>query len=118
MFESLYPYADKLRFPGEIEKQFREEYHANTVSTTRLALFLGLILIPLPCILDIYAVPISRNIVWFIRYAIVAPYIIYTLIITYTIPSHKHTQLLMCIVITVSGIGIAPINAITQDAEF
>ena len=118
MFESLYPYADKLRFPGEIEKQFREEYHANTVPTTRLALVLGLILFSLFGILDIYAVPISRNIVWFIRYVIVAPFIIFALIMTYTVPFQKYTQLLMCIVIAVSGIGIAAIIAITQDAEF
>ena len=118
MFESLYPYADKLRFPGEIEKQFREEYHANTVPTTRLALVLGLILFSLFGILDIYAVPISRNIVWFIRYVIVAPFIIFALIMTYTVPFQKYTQLLMCMVIAVSGIGIAAIIAITQDAEF
>jgi class 3 adenylate cyclase len=118
MFESLYPYADKLRFPGEIEKQFREEYHANTVSTTRLALVLGLILFSLFGILDIYAVHISRNIVWFIRYAIVAPFIIFALIMTYTVPFQKYTQLLMCMVIAVSGIGIAAIIAITQEAEF
>ena len=118
MFESLYPYADKLRFPGEIEKQFREEYHANTVPTTRLALVLGLILFSLFGILDIYAVPISRNIVWFIRYVIVAPFIIFALIMTYTVPFQKYTQLFMCMVIAVSGIGIAAIIAITQDAEF
>jgi len=118
MFESLYSYADKLRFPGEIEKQFREEYHANTVPTTRLALVLGLILFSLFGILDIYAVPISRNIVWFIRYVIVAPFIIFALIMTYTVPFQKYTQLLMCMVIAVSGIGIAAIIAITQDAEF
>src|SRR5215207_2525181 len=118
MFESLYPYADKLRFPREIEKLFREEYHANTVSTTRLALVLGLILFSLFGILDIYAVPISRNTVWFIRYVIVAPIIIFALIMSYTATFQKYTQLLMCIVIAVSGLGIATIIGITQDSEF
>ena len=118
MFESLYPYADKLRFPREIEKIFREEYHANTVSTTGLALVLGLILFSLFGILDIYAVPISRNTVWFIRYVIVAPFIIFALVMTYTATFQKYTQLLMCIVIAVSGLGIATIIGITQDSEF
>src|SRR5688572_24144240 len=118
MFESLYPYADKLRFPREIEKLFREEYHANTVSTTRLALVLGLILFSLFGILDIYAVPISRNAVWFIRYVIVAPFIIFALIMTYTATFQKYTQLLMCMVIAVSGLGIVTIIGITQDSEF
>ena len=118
MFESLYPYADKLRFPREIEKLFREEYHANTVSTTRLALVLGLVLYSLFGILDIYAVPISRNSVWFIRYVIVAPIIIFALIMTYTVTFQKYTQLLMCMVIAVSGLGIVTIIGITQDSEF
>jgi hypothetical protein len=39
MFDWLYPYADKLRFPDEVvETQFRKDYHADTVFTTRLAL--------------------------------------------------------------------------------
>ena len=36
MFDWLYPYADKLRFPDQvIETRFRQDYHANTISTTR-----------------------------------------------------------------------------------
>jgi len=37
---------------------------------------------------------------------------------TYTVTFQKYTQLLMCMVIAVSGLGIATIIAITQDAEF
>src|ERR671924_1720646 len=81
MFDWLYPYADKLRFPDEvIETQFRKDYHANTVGTTRLALVLGLILYSLFGILDVYAIPISKEIVWMIRYGIVAPVIIMALV--------------------------------------
>ena len=82
MFESLYPYADKLQFPPEMEAQFREDYHVSTVATTRLALVLGLVLYSVFGIVDIYAVPVSKNSVWFIRYAIVAPVIIIALLMT------------------------------------
>src|SRR5215216_3911064 len=112
MFDWLYPYADKLRFPEEIEEQFREDYHLNTVSTTRLALVLGLILFSLFGILDIYAVPISKNIVWFIRYVIVAPVIVAGLAATYTSFFQKHIQTLMCIVVAVSGLGIVTMISI------
>ena len=118
MFESLYPYADKLQFPPEMEAQFREDYHVSTVATTRLALVLGLVLYSVFGIVDIYAVPVSKNSVWFIRYAIVAPVIIIALLMTYTDRFQKHTQALMCFVIALSGVGIVVMIAITRDVEF
>ena len=118
MFDWLYPYADKLRFPDEVEEQFREDYHANTVSTTRLALVLGLVLFSLFGILDIYAVPISKNIVWFIRYVIVAPVIIGALVASYVDFFQKYVQMLMVIVVAVAGLGIVTMISITREAEF
>jgi class 3 adenylate cyclase len=118
MFDALYPQADRLRFSNEIEEQFRKDYHANTVSTTRLALVLGLILYSLFGILDVYAIPISKDIVWIIRYGIVAPVILITLIASYTIAFQKYTQALMCMVVAVSGLGIVAMISITREAEF
>ncbi|HKG54095.1 MAG TPA: adenylate/guanylate cyclase domain-containing protein [Anaerolineales bacterium] len=118
MFDSLYPQADKLRFPIEIEEQFREDYHVNTVSTTRLALVLGLILYSLFGILDVYAIPISKNIVWIIRYGIVAPVILLALVASYSTIFRKYTQALMCLVVAVSGLGIVAMISITREAEF
>ena len=119
MFDWLYPYADKLRFPDDIiETQFRQDYHANTVSTTRLALVLGLILYSLFGILDIYAIPFSKDMVWVIRYGIVAPVIIAALVATYIPSLQRFTQVVMCIVVAVSGLGIVAMISITTEAEF
>jgi two-component system, cell cycle sensor histidine kinase PleC len=119
MFDWLYPYADKLRFPDEvIETQFRKDYHANTVSTTRLALVLGLILYSLFGILDNYAVPVSKDTVWIIRYGIVAPITILALLASYVKSLQKYTQIFMCIVVAISGMGIVAMIAITTEAEF
>lgn len=118
MFDSLYPQADKLRFPAPIEEQFREDYHVNTVSTTRLALVLGLILYSLFGILDVYAIPISKNIVWIIRYGIVAPVILLALVASYSALFQKYTQAMMCLVVAVSGLGIVAMISITREAEF
>ena len=117
MFDSLYPQADKLRFPADIETEFRADYQANTISTTRLALVLGLILYSLFGILDIYAIPISKDIVWVIRYGIVAPVILITLVASYT-AFQKYTQALMCLVVAVAGLGIVAMISITREAEF
>jgi class 3 adenylate cyclase len=118
MFDSLYPQADKLRFPAEVEEQFRKDYHAHTVSTTRLALVLGLILYSLFGILDVYAIPISKDIVWIIRYGIVAPVILIALVASYSTIFQKYTQALMCFVVAVSGLGIVAMISITREAEF
>lgn len=118
MFDWLYPYADKLRFPDDIEDQFREDYHVNTVGTTRLALVLGLVLFSLFGILDIYAVPISKNIVWFIRYGIIAPAILFALAASYMDFFQKYVQVLMGIVVAISGLGIVAMISITREAEF
>jgi class 3 adenylate cyclase len=118
MFDSLYPQADKLRFPAEIEEQFREDYHVNTVSTTRLALVLGLILYSLFGILDVYAIPISKDIVWIIRYGIVAPVILFALVASYSAISQKYMQVLMSLAVAVSGLGIVAMISITREAEF
>ena len=119
MFDWLYPYADKLRFPDEvIETQFRKEYLANTVSTTRLALVLGLILYSLFGILDIYAIPFSKDTVWIIRYGVVAPVVIAALVASYNTSLQKYTQAFMCIVVAISGLGIVAMISITTEAEF
>ncbi len=118
MFDSLYPQADKLRFPADIETEFRADYQANTISTTRLALVLGLILYSLFGILDNYAVPISKDIVWIIRYGIVAPVILMALVASYTAAFQKYMQALMCFVVAVAGVGIVAMISITREAEF
>ena len=118
MFDALYPQADKLQFSEEMEQQFLDDYQANTISTTRLALVLGLILYSLFGILDVYAIPISKDIVWIIRYGIVAPVMLITLVASYTIAFQKYTQVLMCLVVAVSGLGIVAMISITREAEF
>jgi adenylate cyclase len=118
MYDSLYPQANRLRFPKDIEEQFIADYQTNTLATARLGLVLGFILYSLFGLLDIYAVPISRNIVWFIRFAIVAPLTITALFATYSLRLQKYIQPIMCFVSAVSGLGIVTMIAITHEAEF
>jgi class 3 adenylate cyclase len=118
MYETLYTQASRLHFPEEIEKQFRVDYHKSTRSSTRIALVLGLFLYSLFGVLDIYAVPISRDTVWFIRYIIVAPVTVLVLITSYIDLFQKYIQTLMCVVVAVSGLGIVAMIAITREAEF
>jgi class 3 adenylate cyclase len=118
MYDWLYPFADKLRFPDDIEAQFRENYHVNTISTTRFAIFLGIFLYSIFGILDIYAAPISKNALWLIRYVIVVPLFVFLLIISYSEHYQKHIQPLVCIGVVVAGWGVIAGISITREAEF
>ena len=118
MFESLYPQANKLRFPEDIENQFREEYRVNTISATRIAMALGIVLFSLFGILDNYAVPVSKYFVWFIRYAIVDPLLIFIFIATYIKQFQKYIQPLVSIGIAVTGLGIVSIITVAREVEF
>jgi class 3 adenylate cyclase len=118
MNESLYAQTSRLFFPEEIENQFRVDYHRSTRSTVRIALVLGLILYSLFGIMDIYAVPISRETVWFIRYVIVAPVTVIALITSYIDLFQKYIQTLLTFVVAVSGLGIVAMIAITHESEF
>jgi class 3 adenylate cyclase len=118
MFDWLYPYADKLRFPGEIEKQFREDYQANTIGTTRFAMVLGIFLYSIFGILDIYAAPVSKNTLWFIRYVIVVPFFIFLLILSYSKRYQKYIQPWVCIGVVVAGWGVIAGIMITREVEF
>lgn len=118
MFESLYPQANKLRFPDDIEQQFRDEYRVNTLSATRIATVLGFVLFSLFGILDNYAVPISRNFVWFVRFAIVDPVLILVFIASYIPRLQRYIQPLICIGIVVTGLGVVSIITVAREAEF
>ena len=118
MLETLYPQANKLRFPDDIEQQFREEYRVTTLSATRIAMALGIVLFSLFGILDIYAVPISKHFVWFIRYAVVDPILIFIFIATYIPRLQRYIQPLVSIGIAVTGLGIVSIITFAREAEF
>lgn len=118
MFDALYPQAKRLRFPEEVEHHFRADYHINTISSTRIALVLGIVLYSLFGILDFYAVPLSRQEVWVIRYGIVVPLLTLTLIITYIRRFQPYTQPAMCLSALAAGLGVIYMIAITNEVEF
>jgi class 3 adenylate cyclase len=117
MYENLYVQTNRLYFPKEIEEQFQDDYYNNTRSSTRIALVLGLFLYSLFGVMDIYAVPISRDTAWFIRFAIVAPVIVFVLIASYINLLQKYVQTLMSVVVAVSGLGIVFMIAVTRETE-
>jgi class 3 adenylate cyclase len=118
MFDWLFPHADKLRFPPEVEEQFREDYYVNTIATMRFAIVLGIFLYSVFGILDVYAAPVSKNILWFIRYVVVAPFFVFLLVISYSKQYQKHLQFLVCMGVVVAGLGVIAGITIAREVEF
>jgi class 3 adenylate cyclase len=118
MFDSLYTQAKRLRFPKEIETRYREDYFVNTVSSTRIALILGIVLYALFGILDMYALPISRQSAWIIRYGIVVPLFMLALAISYVDELHETVQPATCFSAIMAGLGISYMIAITNEVEY
>lgn len=118
MNTSLYPRAGRLRFPTEIEKQFLEDYRVNTLSTTRFALALGAVIYGLFGILDLYAAPLSKNIIWSIRFGIIVPVFALIFASTYFKRFQTYIQPLMCAGVGIAGLGIVAMISVTREVEF
>jgi class 3 adenylate cyclase len=118
MFDSLYPQAKRLHFPEEVETHFREDYFANTISSTRIALLLGIVLYALFGILDYFALPLSRQSAWIIRYGLVVPLFVLTLSISYVEELQEYVQPATCFSAIMAGLGVSYMIAITNEIEF
>ena len=105
----------QLRFPAEIEKSYRQEYIRKSLPFIRVALGLGIILYSIFGILDIFMAPLSRDQIWFIRFAIVVPALALTLVITWFRIFTKLLDILMSLDSLLAGIGIVAMIAISKD---
>ncbi len=118
MFDSLSSQIRTLRFPAGIETRYREDYFVNTISSTRVALILGIVLYSLFGILDLYALPLSRQSAWIIRYGIVVPLFILTLAISYVQELRELVQPATCFGAIMAGLGVAYMISITNEVEY
>lgn len=106
-----------LRFHGELERSFQEEYRVNTLPTTRRAFVLGLVLYAAFGALDVVAMPLSKNTIWLIRYAVVCPFFVFVLIATGLPVFVRHLQRILFLGVTVAGLGIVAMIAVSHKSE-
>jgi len=118
MFDSLFTQTKRLRFPVVVETLYREDYFVNTISSTRIALLLGIVLYALFGILDLYALPISRQSAWIIRYGVVVPLFMLALTISYVQELQEYVQPATCFSAIMAGLGISYMIAITNEIEY
>lgn len=110
-------YAYRLRFPGEFEAQFLTDYSRHYLVLSRVALFVAMILYGGFGLLDIWAMPISKNDIWFIRYVIVCPAIGMALLASFFSFFERWMQIFHAIPIVLGGFGIIAMIAISHKQE-
>ncbi|MCC6223694.1 MAG: hypothetical protein IT201_09440, partial [Thermoleophilia bacterium] len=105
----------QLRFPDEAETRFVDAYRAGTITTTRLALALAIVLYTLFAILDVKVMPLSKPELWLIRFAVVCPILILVLALTYVPSLARQTQALLFTAVLAAGLGIVAMLAVARE---
>ena len=107
----------RLQFPPEIESRFWEDYHEKTISTSRLAVLMGLLLIAAFGFLDKTTAPQSYPIIWVIRYQIVVPILGLILLLTFFPRLKPWMQFVIAFGVLTSILGITAMGAVTHSGE-
>ncbi len=95
-----------LSFPGDLEREFREEQLASSLRQARIATLLGILLYSLFGFLDYWVAPGATTPLWLIRFAVVLPFCLIILGMTFTAIGAKHLQPLMASGVLIPGLGI------------
>jgi len=96
----------RLTFPPSLEAEFRRFYYRTFMGRIRLSLALGFCLYAVFGILDAYVAASVKHYMWFIRYAVICPVIVGSLVSTYTSWFTRCGQLLIAIPVGLGGLGI------------
>ena len=104
----------RLRFSGELEHAYREDYFVKSLNQLRFGIALGTLLYAFFGVLDALIFPHTRMQTWFVRYVIVCPVCALTLLFTYSRHFKKYMQLAVSFAIVVSGAGIIAMMVIVK----
>ncbi|MCF8305999.1 MAG: HAMP domain-containing histidine kinase [Ignavibacteriales bacterium] len=96
----------KFVFEDETEKLFRKEYAIDSLPVLRASLILSIFLYGIFGILDVYMLPETAIIAWIIRFVFVIPFLIITIILTFTKFFLRFSQEILIITSLVAGFGI------------
>lgn len=98
--------AIRLRFPDNMEMAFRRYHSRNSLVAIRYAILLTIILYGLFAVLDVHAAPLSKQTIWFIRFALVIPALVAVLIFSFHPVFLRILQPMMVLVVLIDAAGI------------
>jgi len=100
-----------------MEIRFQEDYHEKTISTSRLAILLGALLIIAFGVLDKVTAPESYPVIWIIRFGIVAPTLALLLGLSFSQRLMRGAQWIITMAVLASTVGITVMGAVTRPNE-
>jgi PAS domain S-box-containing protein len=95
-----------LSFGRDLEKTFRNYYFQDSLQHVRIALAVGLFFYGIFGVLDAWLVPEAKHKLWFIRYAIIFPYVLLVYLFSFTRPFKRYMQLSIASALLIAGLGI------------
>jgi len=107
----------KFQFDSKTEKEFRKDYIEKSLVVIRTGFLLAIVLYSVFGFLDIWIVPYTKHIVWTIRFAIVIPIVVITIIMSFYNFFKRYNQLLISISLVIGGLGIVVMIAFSKPKE-
>lgn len=104
----------RLRFRGELEEMFREDYYYKSLGQLRIAIALGTALYALFGILDAVIFPEMKSQTLLLRLMIVCPLCLLTLLFSYSRHFKPYMQVAVFLAVFVSGAGIVALMVIVR----
>jgi hypothetical protein len=101
-----------LRFVNDREEAFLQDYTQKSLNQIRFGLALAMLLYPLFGILDYLLLPDVKEQVWFIRYAIVCPFLLLILLFTWTRHFKRFSQHALVLAVLVLGSGVIAMTVV------
>lgn len=95
-----------LKFPGELEDEFKKDYFTSSIGFLRTSFLLGIIYYSLFYLLDSYAMPQIKEQLFIIRFFFVCPIILVVFILSFLPGFYRWWQFSAFVATVVSGIGI------------
>jgi signal transduction histidine kinase/ActR/RegA family two-component response regulator len=95
-----------LSFSGDLESLFLNDYYQNSLKLVRLSLLAGILIYAFFGILDAHLIPDMKGKLWFIRFAIVCPFLFGVIVFSYFSEFKKYFQLSVAAAMTVAGTAI------------
>jgi two-component system, cell cycle sensor histidine kinase PleC len=104
-----------LRFADRtIERRFVIEDVARSLSTIRIFLLAACLLYATFGVLDAYIIPATRAVAWTIRYAVVCPFFVGVVLLSYSRLFPRLGQLTLSLCMFVAGLGVVVMTALAE----
>ena len=106
-----------LQFGKETEKEFCNDYSEKSLVVNRAGYFLCIFLYSIFGLLDIWIVPETKHIAWFIRFAVVIPVVVLCIVCSFYDIFKRYDQVFLGVSSVVIGFGIVFMIAFSQPNE-